>query len=88
MDNASLPAYPWQSTMDYQSELRQMQLKHVLSYLTVNGPTPWSTLYVHFDYDKSGDILKGLMHLANCKYICVEGTTATITQLGIDQLNS
>ena len=65
-----------------------MQLNHVLGYLIVNGPTPWATLCLHFDYDRTGNILNSLAHLTTCKHIIIEGTTATITQLGIDQLNS
>jgi len=68
-------------------EQRRILLQHILRYLNINGPTLWPVLYLHFDKEGTGEIGKALYHLADCKYICIDGATATITQLGIDQLN-
>ena len=67
---------------------RRKLLQAVLRYLKKNGPTSWVTLYLHFDHDGSGEIGPALGHLAVCKHIAMEGTTAKITASGIEQLVS
>jgi hypothetical protein len=65
---------------------RRILLQAVLRYLTARGPTHWATLYLHFDSDGTGEIGPALGHLAVCKHIQVEGTTAKITALRTEQL--
>jgi hypothetical protein len=67
---------------------RRILLQKVLRYLTDRGPTHWATLYLHFDSDGTGEIGPALRHLAACKHIQVVGTTATITVLGLEQIQS
>ena len=63
-------------------------LQAVLRYLTMNGPTSWMTLYLHFDVGGTGEIGAAIGHLTVCKHIVVEGTTAKITTLGTEQLKN
>ena len=65
---------------------RKELLQVILQYLSENGPTSWVTLYVHFDPHGTGEIGPAIGHLAVCKHIVIEGTTAKITALGIEQL--
>src|SRR6185436_12364364 len=47
-------------------------LQAVLRYLTMNGPTSWMTLYLHFDVGGTGEIGAAIGHLTVCKHIVVE----------------
>ena len=67
---------------------RRLLLQKVLRYLIDRGPIHWATLYLHFDSDGTGEIGLALGHLAVCKHIQVVGTTAKITALGIEQIES
>jgi hypothetical protein len=66
---------------------RRELLQAVLGYLKENGPTNWAALYVHFE-DGTGEIGRALGHLAFCKHIAIEGTSAKINALGMEQLKS
>jgi hypothetical protein len=67
---------------------RKEVLQAVLRYLAENGPTSWLTLYLQFDTHGTGEIGPAIGHLAVCKHIVIEGTTAKITALGMEQLKS
>ena len=67
---------------------RRILLQKVLRYLTDKGPTHWATLYLHIDSDGTGEIGPALRHLAVCKHVQVVGTTAKITALGMEQIQS
>jgi hypothetical protein len=67
---------------------RRSLLRAVLRYLTENGPTHWATIYIHFDHGGTEEIGKALGHLAVCKHVAIEGSTAKITALGMEQLKS
>ena len=68
--------------------MRKVLLQAVLRYLTEHGPTNWVAVYLHFDNDGTGEIGKALGHLAVCKHISIEGATAKITALGVEQLKN
>ncbi len=67
---------------------RKELIQAVLRFLTLNGPTSWFTLYLHFDRGGTGEIGQALGHLAVCKHIALEGTVAKITPLGTEQLKN
>jgi hypothetical protein len=67
---------------------RRALLQAILVYLAHHGPTSWVTLYLHFDTDGTGEIGPALGYLAVNKHIVFEGTTATITASGTEQLRS
>ena len=64
---------------------RKELLQAILRYLAENGPTSWVTLYLRFDPHGTGEIGPAIGYLAVCKHIVIEGTTAKITALGMEQ---